>query len=129
MAIGVPHPSICAAACVLAVFAQKQQLSLKPQVGQMLALPPFRSGIGEPQTGQGISSAASSRGTGTALRSSALVSMAGLAGSLDMAFLPFAGALPLVHPPPLYPSYTLPNTSAPCWRPVIWAWYNLLTTT
>jgi hypothetical protein len=127
MAIGVPHPSICAAGCVLAVFAQKQQLSLKPQVGQMVALPPLRSGIGEPQTGQGISSCASSGAVGVGWRSPA--SVAGLAGSLDMAFLPFAGALPLVHPPPLYPSYTLPNTSAPCWRPVIWAWYNLLTTT
>jgi hypothetical protein len=93
----------------------------------MVALPPLRLGIGEPQTGQGISSAASSCAVGVGWRSSA--SVAGLAGSLDMAFLPFAGALPLVHPPPLYPSYTLPNTSAPCWRPVIWAWYNLLTTT
>jgi len=76
----------------------------------MVALPPFRLGIGEPQTGHCISSAASSRGVGdAALRSSALVSVAVLAGSLDMAFPPFAGALALVHSSPLYPSYTPPE--------------------
>ena len=40
--------------------AQKQQLSLNPQFGQIVALPPLRSGIASPQTGQGISFAANS---------------------------------------------------------------------
>jgi hypothetical protein len=68
---------------------QKQQLSLNPQLGQMVALPPLRSGMEEPQTGQGISlcGGVSSRETLMVVRSSTSEWSADeveLAGWLDM---------------------------------------------
>lgn len=76
---------------------QKQQLSLKPQLGQMVALPPLRSGMGEPQTGQGISlcaSASSRASLAVACSSAPDVAAAGveLVGWLGICALP-----PITH--------------------------------
>jgi hypothetical protein len=103
------------------LVAQKQQLSLKPQVEQMDALPPLRSGIGEPQTGQGISSTASSRGAGVVAGrasavggaadvTSAATLLAGLVDWLGIGFLTSASHALMASfshiPQVLYPSYS-----------------------